>query len=1132
MNGMNGINGNVPKMSDKSSSSPDCGEEQKLLPTTPTTPMILQVTKNPYSYSSFRSRYRAGPTRKLRRRAVLKNGDCNVLQSRISRRSLRFLQDIFTTLVDTQWRWTLMCFILSFFLSWLGFAVIWWLIAFTHGDFEERHLPPYQVENNWTPCVYNIFSFTSCFLFSIETQHTIGYGSRSTTEECPEAIFVMCIQSIAGVMIQAFMVGIVFAKMTRPKQRTQTLLFSRNAVICQRDGELCLMFRVGDMRKSHIIGATVRAQLIRNRTTKEGEILSQNQQELIVGTDGQNGDLFFIWPTTIIHRINEESPFYNMSAEDMLTDRFEVVLILEGTIESTGQTTQARSSYLPQEILWGHRFDPMVSYSKERQGYEVDYSLFDSTTQVDTPLCSGKELAEFYRVQDDLRHGTGVLIGENSLERLCCCQPTIQINRRLKASLAPLDTPKSHEDSAEDEQSSRNAKVQPSSNYNSPGPQIANIESPRVFDFDPNAIQVMDDVEFEHLPEAVNREILKNSREIIFENEEDGVSRRAPIKLYQEKNKTPRSSREIIHEEERRNVPMQRSLGRNIMRLNARDASKIYKEEILPLVKIEENHEGIGNALQEPGRRYKIKSKKDYNMYFERKLGMQNRRCHIAPLNRDQKVSQTDFFLNVEKKSMRRLNRNRRDDAFVINDERFLKESDRNAIDQLAVSPNRDQKIHLFSNKEQESSIEFNRHLIDDPFATNNGGPFRGPKRNAIDMQNYEMCLEERSEMYDPFLNKKQDSSNNERAFEQPETIAINNMKYIKMLEEGEESSERSLTLNRRLNYDSPQRENDHRLKLYDKIRIENEKRRPASHLAKIIIQRKFHPAGHPRSLGSPFSDLSPESGFCEGNLSNLSPECDRREPRLTSRNRFEDVDVIKGDSSSSENNLSQKNGLGIPEECVQVPIVEVSSYLCDNIQIVDESRTSSHSNLSQKRFVEDEDDISVKCVKSRIVEMSSRICDSVENIDENRASSDSSLSYKHFFDEDNSTIKRIEVPFNCMANNTHDVEYTESSANDFSSKYFVDDNNDPEEHAENLDVHLSKTNQCFVENHSDVIKCANASSVKAKIMRTGNEVQDVNDEMMKKRSFPNASGRLFDDFDNSEELNCCLMLAKTSNEL
>lgn len=75
----------------------------------------------------------------------------------------------------------------------------------------------------------------------------------------------MCLQSIVGVMIQAFMVGVVFAKLSRPKKRTQTLLFSRNAVICQRDGILCLMFRVGDMRKSHIIEAHVRAQLIKKK---------------------------------------------------------------------------------------------------------------------------------------------------------------------------------------------------------------------------------------------------------------------------------------------------------------------------------------------------------------------------------------------------------------------------------------------------------------------------------------------------------------------------------------------------------------------------------------------------------------------------------------------------------------------------------------------------------------------------------------------------------------------------------------------------------------------------------------------------------------------------------------------------
>ena len=40
----------------------------------------------------------------------------------------------------------------------------------------------FLAESGWNPCVYNIHSFTSCFLFSIETQHTIGYGVRTTTE--------------------------------------------------------------------------------------------------------------------------------------------------------------------------------------------------------------------------------------------------------------------------------------------------------------------------------------------------------------------------------------------------------------------------------------------------------------------------------------------------------------------------------------------------------------------------------------------------------------------------------------------------------------------------------------------------------------------------------------------------------------------------------------------------------------------------------------------------------------------------------------------------------------------------------------------------------------------------------------
>lgn len=211
----------------------------------------------------------------------------------------------------------------------------------------------------------------------------------------------MCFQSIYGVMMQAFMVGIVFAKMTRPKQRTQTLLFSKHAVVCQRDGAIVLMFRVGDMRKSHIIGASVRAQLIKTRNTKEGEINLQHLTELEIAIDDSNTNLFFIWPMIVTHRIDESSPFFKMSASDMLQERFEIVVILEGTVESTGQPTQARSSYLNMEILWGHRFVSMVEYNLDRQGYDIDYSKFNDTIPVDTPLCSACELEKFHRIQEE-----------------------------------------------------------------------------------------------------------------------------------------------------------------------------------------------------------------------------------------------------------------------------------------------------------------------------------------------------------------------------------------------------------------------------------------------------------------------------------------------------------------------------------------------------------------------------------------------------------------------------------------------------------------------------------------------------------------------------------------------------------
>ena len=102
-----------------------------------------------------------------------------------------------------------------------------------------------------------MYDFPTALLFSIETQQTIGYGFRCMSPECPHAIALLMFQSCFGIITQALMTGLVFAKLSRPKKRAQTLLFSKRAVICPRDGRLYLLFRVGDLRKSHIVEAQV-----------------------------------------------------------------------------------------------------------------------------------------------------------------------------------------------------------------------------------------------------------------------------------------------------------------------------------------------------------------------------------------------------------------------------------------------------------------------------------------------------------------------------------------------------------------------------------------------------------------------------------------------------------------------------------------------------------------------------------------------------------------------------------------------------------------------------------------------------------------------------------------------------------
>lgn len=297
---------------------------------------------------------------------------------------------------EARWRWTVSYCVLTCCLTWLVFAAIYWLILHLHGDLESQHLPHASNLSEWKPCIREIYNFTSIFLFSIEVQTSIGYGSRAITLECPEAIFTMCIESITGKIIQSLIIGIVFAKLTKPKNRAQTLMFSNYAIINQRDGHLCMMFRVGNTRKSRIIASNISAYLIKYVSVDGIDLLNYDQIKLDLKVDASD-DVLFILPVTAVHKIDKRSPFFDVSAKEFLKCNLEILVLFEGTIESTGQTVQTKSSYTGSEILWGRRYKEPYYYKRSKQGIVIDFSKFDETYRVNTPLCTAKELIIYYK---------------------------------------------------------------------------------------------------------------------------------------------------------------------------------------------------------------------------------------------------------------------------------------------------------------------------------------------------------------------------------------------------------------------------------------------------------------------------------------------------------------------------------------------------------------------------------------------------------------------------------------------------------------------------------------------------------------------------------------------------------------
>jgi inward rectifier potassium channel len=195
-------------------------------------------------------------------------------------------------------------------------------------------------------------SFWDAFCFSVQTMGTIGYGAMYPTSVAANAVVVA--ESVMGLIVTAVATGLVFAKFSRASAR---VVFSKHVVIGPMDGVPTLMLRVGNERGNSILEANIRVAITRTERLKEGTVFYRLYDLKL--TRDRSPAMSRSW--TVLHPIDEASPFFSATPESLKRDEVELMVTLFGTDDTSLQPVHARRQYLDGEILWGARHADVLS---------------------------------------------------------------------------------------------------------------------------------------------------------------------------------------------------------------------------------------------------------------------------------------------------------------------------------------------------------------------------------------------------------------------------------------------------------------------------------------------------------------------------------------------------------------------------------------------------------------------------------------------------------------------------------------------------------------------------------------------------------------------------------------------------
>jgi len=185
--------------------------------------------------------------------------------------------------------------------------------------------------------------------FSVQTATTIGYGHLSPVGIA--ANMVVSVEVMVSLLGFALATGILFARFSRPDAR---VVFSHNAVFAPYRGITAFEFRIANERKSQLIQVEMKVIMSRFEGGKNNP--KRAFYELPLERDRVQ---FFPLNWTIVHPIDEKSPLFGVSQSALMQSDTEFMVFLTAMDETFSQTVHTRTSYKPEEIVWGAKFSDM-----------------------------------------------------------------------------------------------------------------------------------------------------------------------------------------------------------------------------------------------------------------------------------------------------------------------------------------------------------------------------------------------------------------------------------------------------------------------------------------------------------------------------------------------------------------------------------------------------------------------------------------------------------------------------------------------------------------------------------------------------------------------------------------------------